>query len=262
MRKMMTLITALVLVIGFVSFRATPARGSDDGIFNDRLTVTATSKPGSVLLEWTDPRPGGVTGYIIRRGPAPGQEDRWPVSDFPVTGTSYTDRNVVPGDSYYYVVIPLLGDGTMRKGSAEVTAVAGEVPDGYRFIQLHMDTDVALLTSSEGTRRLALHGKPVLDRGRVLLPLTDIVDLLHADVSYDPETGAITHRLPTGQVMEMAVGNCCLTFGKAARQDTCSPLKINGQIYLPLRWIAETLLAEVTFEADMHTVTVEMEAAQ
>jgi len=68
--------------------------------------LTATSSNGSVLLNWSPALPGNtpLAGYYLYRGTAAGGENRWPLNNQPVTGTSYLDTNLENGQPYYYKV--------------------------------------------------------------------------------------------------------------------------------------------------------------
>lgn len=229
---------------------------------DSRPALRAVSMPGAVHLAWDPSDLPGVVGFLIRRGTEPGQEDRWPINDIPVPGMSFVDRYVQPGQTYYYMVIPLLADGKWGRASVEVSGAAAPVPKGYRWVELRLDSPDALLITSAGQQRVTLRGRPVLDRGRVLLVLEDLADLLEADLSHDPQTGQIRYVLPTGQVVQMEVGVCCLRFSKAIREDHCSPIEQDGLVYLPLRWIVETLLGQMHGDPLTRSVTVELMAGR
>lgn len=262
MRKLTA--AALVMAIATAILLLLPAPDSTSRAYSldARPGVSVTALPGSVLLEWTEPPLAGITGYVIRRGMAPGQEDRWPINDFPVVGTSYRDRNVLPGATYHYVIIPLLSDGTWSPASREVAVTPLPIPEGYRLVQIRMDEAEATLITHEGEQAIPLLGKPLLDRGRVLVPLEDLAALLGAPLSRSPETGIISLRLASGREMQMEVGNCCLIFGQAVRDDICSPLEREGTVYLPLRWVAEAMEGKLLFDTLSRTVTIEIAPAR
>lgn len=259
MRKFTSVLVAMALSLVFLSFVVTPARGSAPDLSPaNRPQLSAVSIPGGVELSWTDPNPQGVTGYLVRRGPAPGKEDRWPLTDFPVVGTRFTDRNVVPGDTYYYVVIPLMQGGTMGRTSSEASAEAGVVPAGYKLITLGLAQSAATVLTSEGVTEQVLTAQPIYERGRMMLTLEDARALLGAVIVYDRETGKVIHKLPSGREMELEVGKCCLTFVQAVKPDSCAPVIRGERLFLPLRWIAEAMEGTVSFDTLSQTAVIEM----
>ena len=64
-------------------------------------TITATPGDGQVVLSWTAAT-GGAVSYVLSRGTVSGGPYGTVVAS--PTGTSYTDKTVVNGTTYYYVV--------------------------------------------------------------------------------------------------------------------------------------------------------------
>ncbi|HWI53999.1 MAG TPA: hypothetical protein VNT01_17825, partial [Symbiobacteriaceae bacterium] len=170
MRKLTVFVAAFALALAFITFSGTTARGAGTTV---GPTVTATAQTLGIKLEWTYPDPAGVLGYVIHRGAAPGKEDRWPITDFPVAGNSWLDEEILPGTTYYYVVVPLLKDGTPGFSSTEVPVTAVGLAADRRLVHFHMDATEALSRTTAGEQRIALVDKPRTEHGRVLLTLED-----------------------------------------------------------------------------------------
>lgn len=253
MRKLTVSVLGVALALVFLAFPGTSARGT---AIAPGPTVTATAQPLGIQLEWTDSGTTGALGYIIRRGEAPGQEARWPLTDFPVRGNSWLDEEIVPGTTYYYVVVPLRPDGAPGMDSAEVKATAVSVAAGRRLVHFHMDATQALIRTESGDEPIALVGKPLVDHGRVMLAVDDIVALTGADLRQVDGLPVIVHKLPGGQEMTMEVGKCAMAFAKASRTDVCAPIRRDGQIYLPVRWVVEAMNGELGFNPIDQSVTI------
>jgi len=256
MRKLFVALAVVALLLAAVPLLA---QGSDGpGVTANRPVLTATGQPGSVRLEWTEPNHAAIVGYEVRRGTAPSQEDRWPLHDFPVPGTTYLDGNVTPGTTYYYEVIPLLPGGKKGLPSYEVATAAQAVPEGHKLIQFRMDEAEATVVTAAGEQSVPLKARPLLYHGRVMLAMDDAMALLGADMTYAADTGTITHRLPGGRVMTLAVGKSDLVFDKATREDVAGPVIRGGLVYLPLRWVAEAMQCRLTFSTFGETVLIEV----
>jgi hypothetical protein len=253
MKKVMVALVALALSITGLVFQAAPARGIDTSI-----TVAATSQPLGVKLEWSHPTASGVVGYVVRRGETAGHEDRWPLNDFPVTGVTFLDENITPGTTYYYVVVPVLRDGTWGIASPEVSTTAVGVDEGATLAHFHMDANEAFIRTSTGETKVALTGKALIDHDRVMLDVADVARLTGATL--ESRQGATVIKLSEGMEMTMEVGQPSLIFGKASRPDTCAPLMKDGVTYLPLRWVAEAMQGSLTFNPLDRSVTILMPA--
>lgn len=102
---------------------------------------------------------------------------------------------------------------------------------------------------------LSLDVSPVVERGRVLVPLRPIFEALGAQVSWDKKTktvaairGARSVRLTVGQAV--AYRN-----GVAVSLDVPAGIK-KGRVLVPLRFVSEALGAEVNWNPVTSTVTV------
>jgi hypothetical protein len=75
-----------------------------------------------VILSWTASGSSGVVGYNIFRGTASGKESTTRLNSSPITGTTYTDSNVIAGQTYYYMITSVSSSGTQSGDSGEVSA--------------------------------------------------------------------------------------------------------------------------------------------
>lgn len=255
MRKLTASVVALALAFAFLTFAGTPARGNE---IPSGPTVTASAETLGIRLAWSYPETAGAVGYIIHRGDTAGHEERWPLTDFPVPGHVWFDEEVVPGTTYYYVIVPVFGDGSEGFRSNEVAATAVSPADDRQLVHFHMDEAEALVRTAAGDELVALSAPPVMAHGRVLLALQDVVTLTGADLTLSADGKVVTHKLPTGRVMTVEVGKSTMAFSKATRTDTCHPVLKNGQVYLPLRWFVDAMQGQLTFNPLDDSVTFEM----
>jgi hypothetical protein len=88
--------------------------------------LSATVKyPFEVDLSWAAPT-GIVTGYNIYRGTLSGGESATPLNGAPITGTTYQDTTVTPGNSYFYTVAAVNSAGSSGP-SSEASATTPSV---------------------------------------------------------------------------------------------------------------------------------------
>ena len=86
--------------------------------------LAAQSKPHSVALSWNAPQPAkGITvaGYNVYRGTASGGP--YVKIALRVPGLTYTDRTVVSGKTYFYVVTAVGQGSRDSRVSQEIKAV-------------------------------------------------------------------------------------------------------------------------------------------
>lgn len=76
----------------------------------------------SVVLTWTASTSSNVTGYYIYRGAA-SKGPYTKLNTGPVSATTYTDNNVEPGKTYYYVATAVNAAKQESAYSNEATAI-------------------------------------------------------------------------------------------------------------------------------------------
>jgi hypothetical protein len=96
---------------------------------------------------------------------------------------------------------------------------------------------------------------PVMSGGRVLVPLRGIFERLGADVHYDAATRHI--QATKGQtVVELTLGSQnAVVSGRAVTLDTPAST-IGGRTVVPLRFVSESLGADVRWEAASRTISI------
>jgi hypothetical protein len=107
------------------SFSPSTAAVTINGASVSGVNFTATAQPvsRSVSLSWTASTSPNVSGYnVYRATTAGGTYVR--INGSTVTGTSFVDRNVVAGQTYYYVATAL--NGTSESGFS--TSVSARIP--------------------------------------------------------------------------------------------------------------------------------------
>jgi hypothetical protein len=116
------------------------------------LVATAHPEGEAILLDWEPPETNGITGYRIYRSTSPG-------SGYQAVGdtaeSSYVDRGLVVGTTYYYVVTALDSFGVESAYSDEDSAVPMRNPwkiyAGWNLISLPLgpaDTAIETVLSS------------------------------------------------------------------------------------------------------------------
>lgn len=95
---------------------AQPTSPAANATLAPQLQLTAESKDTIIVLSWTGGDDAG--GYFVYRD---GNAD--PLTDKPLTTTTYQDIGLTNGRSYTYTVAVVSADGTIGARSAPVTAV-------------------------------------------------------------------------------------------------------------------------------------------
>jgi len=101
---------------------------------------------------------------------------------------------------------------------------------------------------------------PIIEGGRTLIPIRAVVESLGGYVSWDKTEKKITLLLDKNKV-EMWVGkNTALVNGKETYIDSFNPnimpKIINGRTFVPLRFVAESLGAQIDWDNKTQTIVI------
>jgi hypothetical protein len=96
---------------------------------------------------------------------------------------------------------------------------------------------------------------PVLENGRVLVPLRHIIEVLGATVQWDGETQTIT-ATRGNTVILLQVGNSMAYINGSAFSLDVPPEIIDGRTLVPLRFISETFGCNVNWDGNTQTVSI------
>lgn len=102
-----------------------------------------------ITISWT-PSTSPVSGYLIRRGTALGNEGAIPINSLPITGSSYEDDAVFPGQSYSYAVTAVY-NGVESTSAIQIESAPVPFPVSPLNINLGAADSFIVLASSTVT---------------------------------------------------------------------------------------------------------------
>lgn len=100
-----------------------------------------------------------------------------------------------------------------------------------------------------------LGARVLFERGRVLLPARAIFEGLHASVDYDEESRRVTIRRAPREIV-IALGSARATVDSRSVVLEPPARIYERRMYVPLRFVAESLGTRVDYEADEHLVAI------
>ncbi len=95
--------------------------------------------------------------------------------------------------------------------------------------------------------------------GQIFVPLRLLAELMMADVDWQAETRTITVTRCDGAVLQMGIGQSDVQITRLGQTDQIAisaPRLIQGVTYVPLRFVAENLMYQVTWDNEAKSVTM------
>jgi sugar lactone lactonase YvrE len=202
-------------------------------------------------------------------------EDHGTAGEVTVASTLKGDARPVTGNgSIAVLTFRALGAGTTQLdidelqllggdgGRQELAGKARSIP--VRVLAEQPRTVLVLLVGSPtmkaGSSSIVLDAPPVIVEGRTLAPIRAVVESLGGTVAWDAGRRTVTILLD-GTELTLVIGkSSALVNGKSTLIDSTNPkvvpLILNSRTMLPLRFIAESLGADVQWEASTQTITI------
>jgi hypothetical protein len=111
-----------------------------------------------------------------------------------------------------------------------------------------------------GSSSIVLDAPPVIVEGRTLIPIRTIIESLGGTVAWDAGSRTVTISLG-GTKLNLVIGkSSALVNGKSMPIDSTNPKVVpqilNSRTMLPLRFVAESLGADVQWQSSTQTITI------
>jgi hypothetical protein len=202
-------------------------------------------------------------GYAVYRSTTAGSLGDTPVATVGAAVTSWTDTTCQQGITYYYTVAAFDDQGTpLYSGkSSKVSAKLLLPPPVVLTLTLQLGNTRMLVSGSDGmSDTVTLDAAPVLGAGnRTLVPVRAVAEAMGGTVGWDAVTRTASVTVGSN-TLELTLGkNTALFNGTATPIDTdpkVLPLIINGRTMLPLRFVVESLGADVSYDQATKTITI------
>ena len=233
-----------------------PSSNEVSGKLIPKINLKASTAENGVYLSWdkaNDSR--NIIGYYIYRAKTSGKQSSTPITDFPIEGTSYLDKNIERNTNYYYILKPvyrgnILGNPSnevLVKSGANTTKIVIEVGSKYMYINGNREE----IDPGRGTA-------VTINNGRTFLPIRAVVEAMGGEVRWRESDKRVSIYLKE-DVIHLWIGDkIAKVNGKNKETDVAPYISDRDRTMLPLRFIAENLDLEVNWDGPTKTVTITM----
>lgn len=220
---------------------------------NDKCNLIAQIGDKSVTLAWSKPlNTKNIIGYNLYRSTSSGQQTNTPVTDFPIEGTSYTDKNIESNKTYYYILKAVYKDKTLGEASSEVSVVSSlgktivlQVGSKYMYV----NGKRTRIDSGNGTQ-------VIIKNGRTFLPIRAVIENMGGKVKWDQSDKKISIYLNNHEIYLWIGEKSAKVNGKNKETDVAPYISNSNRTMLPLRFIVENLDCEVDWDGLTKKVTI------
>ncbi|HOO97596.1 MAG TPA: copper amine oxidase N-terminal domain-containing protein [Caldisericia bacterium] len=255
--------TLLMVALSVVLLAAT--MGYPITTASNEFNLDAEPGCGFVMLGW-DYVPGAAH-YWIYRGPGVGKEYSTPLTDFPISETTFKDTiNIKDGQEYCYYITALDETATEFARSSEACAVplcAPEPdPDECKLVLRYQQGN--LMYMANGVEKGPMDTPPVNINSRLFLVIRYVTtEIPGTDLLWDGAQKMVTIKTRDGREIKLWIGKKDASVdGTTIQIDPNNPEVVpevrNGRTLLPMRFVAENLGAtgpdDIRWYGDTKTV--------
>lgn len=214
----------------------------------------ATVSTSTVTLSWNSA--SGVTSYNVALDTSSSFTN--PVA-WSVAGSSQTTSVLSQNTTYYWRVASVNASGFSPWSS--VFSFTTRKPQVIVTLTLQLGSTRMPVSESDGTDdTVILDAAPVLGAGdRTLVPVRAVAEAMGGTVGWDPVRRTATVTVGSN-TLELTLGkNTALFNGTTTQIDSdpkVLPLIINGRTMLPLRFVVESLGAQISYDPATKTITI------
>jgi len=248
-----------------------------------KLTLIAGSPPpiapnpfvaypgdGRVHLFWNPSGSQNVVGYFIYRATYPNGQTDVAITDFHISGTSYTDSNIVNTMTYYYTIRAVDSFGNLSQPSFEVNVTPNPIKPTVNLKDGMVTRNQVLEITghAESNSQIVVNGELALinpdgnySSRAILKTGTNTISIIVFDPGGNktPFSFKVSFAAFTSIILMIGSKNAFVNNEELKNALSVAPVIIKGKTMIPFRFIGEKLGANIGWEPDTKKITYELE---
>ena len=230
-----------------------PASNEVEVILKSSITLSAEAVNDGIKLSWNKPKYSPeIIGYNIYRATRSGKQSNTPITDFPIEGTSYTDKNIDNNQTYYYILNAVYKDKTSGEQTNEVSVKSNfgktivlQVGSKYMYV----NGKKVEIDPGKGT-------EVVIKDGRTFLPIRALIENMGGTVEWNQSDKKVSLYLNKHEIFLWIGSKTAKVDGVNKETDVEPYISDTNRTMLPLRFIIENFDCEVDWDGSTKTVTI------
>lgn len=230
-----------------------PASNEVEVMLKASIVLSAEAVYNGINLSWNKPKySNDIVGYNIYRATRSGKQSDTPITDFPIEGTSYTDKNIDNNQTYYYILRAVYKDKTLGEPTAEVSVKSSfgktiVLQVGSKY--MHVNGKKVEIDPGKGT-------EVVIKNGRTFLPIRALIENMGGEVEWDQWDKKVSLNLNKHKIHLWIGSKTAKVDGVNKETDVEPYISDTNRTMLPLRFIIENFDCEVDWDGTTKTVTI------
>lgn len=230
-----------------------PASNEVEVILKSSIILSAKAVDDGIDLFWNKPKYSPeIIGYNLYRATRSGKQSDTPITDFPIEGTSYTDKNIDNNQTYYYILKAVYKDKTLGDTTNEVSVNSNfgktiVLQLGSKY--MHVNGKKVEIDPGKGT-------EVVIKNGRTFLPIRALIENMGGEVEWNQSDKMVSLYLNKHKI-HLWIGNKTAKVDGINKETDVEPyISDSNRTMLPLRFIVENFDCEVDWDGLTKKVTI------
>jgi len=222
-------------------------------ILKSSIILSAKAADDGIDLSWNKPKnASNIIGYNIYRSTRSGKQSNTPITDFPIVGTSYTDKNIDNNQTYYYILKAVYKDKTLSEPTEEVSVESNfgktiVLQVGSKY--MHVNGKKIEIDPGKGT-------EVVIKNGRTFLPIRALIENMGGEVEWNQSEQKVSLYLNKHKIY-LWIGNKTAKVDGVNKETDVEPYISNtNRTMLPLRFIIENFDCKVDWDGLTQKITI------
>ncbi|PAB59108.1 DUF7910 domain-containing protein [Anaeromicrobium sediminis] len=232
---------------------------SDKDYNYEEFNLRAESSYNGISFRWNDLDESRVIGYNLYRGTSRGRKSSTPITDFPIDGTSYTDKNVEDDTTYYYIMKAVFKDGSLSKSSNEVKVRSEWTNNKNNKIILKVGSKYMTVDGKRREIDPRRGTKMIIKNGRTFLPIRAFIESIGGRVYWDGNRKEVKILVDDMDIRLWIGSKTAKINGRKKYNDVAPYISDSSRTMIPLRFIVENLGCDVKWDGPTQTVEIEVD---
>lgn len=239
----------------------TSTNTSDDQSSARTLSAIAGNK--MVTLNWNPiGNAVGLDGFYIYRSLSADGSNSSLANDFPIAATTFVDKNVDSGKTYYYTVKAVFSDAQGVKFYGVMSNIVPATPtQGKDIIVLVIGKTLMKVNGVDMEIDPGKNTTPVIVNGKTFVPIRAIIEIMGGTITYIAKEQKLIVEL-NGKTIEFWINSKTTKVNGVEKIADVAPfVSTTGRTMIPLRYVIENLSFDVVWDGPSQSITITFDSS-
>ncbi len=226
-------------------------------------TLNAVAGDKMVDLKWNPiVNAAGLDGFYIYRSTMPDGSNAILANDFPIVATSYIDKNIENGKTYFYYIKAVFSDKAGVKSYGVASNIVSASPSqGKGIMVLVIGNPMMKVNNVDKEIDPGKSTAPVLVNGKTFVPIRAIIETMGGSVSWVGNEQKLVIVLKD-KTIELWINSKATKINGVSKEADVAPyISSSGRTMIPFRYAVENLSCDVIWDGPSKSITISFDAS-